>query len=203
MKQHRVLFVALAMTTLSGCGLAGNSSGPEEETLKVNMQQAGELAEQLLDSTVASVTPAVEARRGPSSDPICTDFKNDATGTGQVKRGRYVVTVISAERRGSFMGVIERHWKKEGYEITAVRPHKEKPAIFARTPEGFQLTATIGHAGQAFFSVSSPCVTESEVTEPPMPTLTPGSPEAEGLPYIKSPFWSAKTPVPSPSATSG
>ncbi|TXS57916.1 hypothetical protein EAO77_14735 [Streptomyces sp. t39] len=188
---------------MSGCGHVGNGSGPEEEILKANMQQAGDLAEKLLDSTIASVSPSVEARQGPSSNPICTDFKNDATGTGQVKRGRYIVTVISAERRGSFMGVIERYWKKEGYEITAVRPHKERPAIFARTPEGFQLTAKIGHAGQAFFNVASPCVTESEVTVPPRPTPTPGSPEAEGLPYIESPFWSANTPAPSPSASGG
>ncbi|QGV82534.1 hypothetical protein EIZ62_07895 [Streptomyces ficellus] len=169
----------------------------------MNMQQAGDRAEKILDDTFAAIQPPVETQRGPSGDPICTDFKNDATGTGQVIRRRHVMTVISAERRGSFMGVVERHWKKAGYEITTVRPSKESPAIFARTPEDFEVTVKIGDEGQAFFSVSSPCVTESEVTEPPRKPLDPNSPEAKGLPYIKSPFWSAETPVPSPPSNGG
>ncbi|MGW3400587.1 hypothetical protein [Streptomyces zhihengii] len=200
--KHRILAVALAVFTLSGCGLVGGADS-EGKDRKMNMQQAGEQAEELLDGTLAAVSPAVKALRGPSNDPICTDFKNDATGTGQVSRSRYVMTIVSAERRGNFMGVIERHWKNEGYEITAVRPHKEKPAIFARTPEGFEITVKIGREGQVIFNISSPCVTESEVTEPSTPPLTPGSPEAKGLPYIESPFWSANTPVPSPSANGG
>lgn len=203
--KYRTLAVTLAALTVSGCGLIGGDAetGPKGKTQNMNMQQAGDRAEEILDATLAAIKPGVEARRGPSNDPICTDFKNDATGTGQVMRGRYVMTVVSAERRGSFMGIVERHWKKQGYEITAVRPNKEKPAIFARTPEGFQLTVKVGHKGQVFFDVSSPCVTESEVTEPPREPIDPDSPEAEGLPYIKSPFWSADTPVPSPSANGG
>jgi hypothetical protein len=203
--KHRFVAVALAVLTLSGCGLIGgdDKTGPKGKTQNVNMQQAGDLAEKILDSTFAAIEPKVETQRGPSGDPICTDFKNDSTGTGQVIRRRHVMTVISAERRGSFMGVIERHWKKEGFEITTVRPSVERPAIFARSPEGFEVTVKIGDKGQAFFSVSSPCVTESEVTEPPREKLDPNSPEAKGLPYIKSPFWSAETPVPSPSTNGG
>ncbi|GAA2517079.1 hypothetical protein [Streptomyces gobitricini] len=203
--KHRILAVALAVLTVSGCGLIGDDAetGPKGKAQNVNMQQAGNRAEKILDDTLAAIQPRVETQRGPSGDPICTDFKNDSTGTGQVIRRRHVMTVISAERRGSFMGVVERYWKKEGYEITTVRPSKERPAIFARTSEGFEVTVKIGDKGQAFFSVSSPCVTESEVTEPPRKTLDPNSPEAKGLPYIKSPFWSAETPVPSPSTNGG
>ncbi|WP_217624200.1 hypothetical protein [Streptomyces sp. TRM64462] len=203
--KHRTLAMVLAAFVVSGCGLidSGDGTGPKGKAQNVNMQQAGEQAEQILDATLAAIKPPVETRRGPSSDPICTDFKNDATGTGQVTRRRHVMTVISAERRGSFVGVVERYWKKQGYEITAVRPNKEQPAVFARTPEGFQITVDIGYKGQAFFSVMSPCVAESEVTVPPAEPFDPDSPEAEGLPYIKSPFWSANTPVPSSSPSGG
>lgn len=202
--KNRTLTVALAVLTLSGCGLIdGAGAGSKGKAQNVNMQQAGDLAEKILDDTLAAIKPGVETQRGPSGDPICTDFKNDATGTGQVIRRRHVMTVISAERRGSFIGIVERYWKKEGYEITNVIPNKEMPGVFARTPEGFQLTVDFGYKGQAFFSVSSPCVTESKVTEPPRKELDPNSPEAKGLPYIKSPFWSAETPVPSPSTNGG
>lgn len=204
--KHRNLATVIAVLLVSGCGLTGGDSGtgPEKgKTQNVNMQQAADRAEKILDETLAAIKPGVETKQGPSSEPICTDFKNDATGTAQVLRGRNVLTVISAERRGSFIGVVERHWKKAGYEITAVRPHKERPAVFARTPDGFQITVKIGHKGQAFFNIASPCVTESEVTEPPRKPLDPNSPEAKGMPYIKSPFWSANTPVPSSSTTNG
>ncbi|WP_231626964.1 hypothetical protein [Streptomyces apocyni] len=202
---HRTLAVTLAALALSGCGLIDGDAGTgrKGKARNVNMQQAGDQAEKILGDTLAAIKPGVETQPGPSSDPICTDFKNDATGTGQVTRRRYVMTVISAERRGNFMGVVERYWKKEGYEITAVRPNKERPAVFARTPEGFQATAKIGREGQAFFSVMSPCVTESEVTEPEREPLAPDSPAAKGLPYIRSPFWSANTPGPSPTNKGG
>ncbi|MGW7360807.1 hypothetical protein ACWGI0_30335 [Streptomyces sp. NPDC054802] len=165
----------------------------------MNMQEAGDRAEQLLDGIFAAIRPSVETQRGPSNDSICTDFKDDATGTGSVTRRRHVLTIISDERRGSFLGVVERKWKKDGYEITGVREHKEKPAIFASAPEGFRVSLEFGFKGQAHFTVTSPCVTESEVTEPPREPLDPDSPASKGLPYIHSDFWSARTPPPSPS----
>ncbi|AWI28880.1 hypothetical protein [Streptomyces tirandamycinicus] len=166
----------------------------------MNMQEAGERAEQMLDGMIGSIKPGVDVQRGPSSDPICTDFKNDSTGTGQITRRRHVMTIISEERRGSFLGVVERQWKREGYAITSVREHKEMPAMFATSPEGFRVTLQFGFKGQAHFSITSPCVTESEVTEPPRQPLDPSSPAAEGFPYIRSDFWSAETPAPIPSA---
>lgn len=162
----------------------------------MNMQEAGDRAEKILDRTFGAIRPPVEAMRGPSDDPVCTDFKNDSTGTGQITRRRLVMTIISAERRGSFLGVVERAWKKHGYEITSVRNHPEMPAIYASTPEGFQVRVQFGYKGQADFVVDSPCVTESQVTEPPRTPFDPHSPAAKGLPYIHSDFWSAPSPVP-------
>ncbi|RNL71188.1 hypothetical protein EBF04_09225 [Streptomyces sp. I6] len=197
-----MLAVALTVTVVSGCGLiGGGDSAPKERTQSMNMQEAGERAEQMLDGIFGAIKPSVETERGPSSDSICTDFKNDSTGTGSITRRRYVMTIISDERRGSFLGVVERRWTKDGYKITSVREDKEMPAIFATSPEGFRVSLQVGYKGQAVISVTSPCVTESAVTEPPREPIDPGSPAAEGLPYVRSDFWSAETPAPSPSAS--
>lgn len=158
----------------------------------MNMQEAAEHAEGILDATLKAIDPSVEAMRGPSSDSKCTDFKNDGTGTGSVTRRRYVMTVISAERRGSFLGIVERYWKKQGYKITSVRNSADMPAVFATAPDGFEVSLEFGYKGQAGFHVVSPCVAESKVTEASRKPLEPGSPESKGLPYIHSDFWSAR-----------
>ncbi|MFG3474318.1 hypothetical protein ACGF3K_03480 [Streptomyces sp. NPDC047980] len=199
--KHRILAVALVLAVVSGCGLIGDGDAQPKgkAPTNMNMQEAGDRAEQILDGIFGAVKPSVETERGPSSDSICTDFKNDSTGTGSITRRRYVMTIISDERRGNFLGIVERKWKKDGYEITSVRKHKENPAIFATTPEGFRVVLEFGYKGQASIDVTSPCVTESEVTEAPREPLDPSSPAADGFPYIRSDFWSAKTPAPSAS----
>ncbi|MEV0963524.1 hypothetical protein AB0J25_13190 [Streptomyces sp. NPDC049910] len=200
--KHRMLAMAFAVSAVSGCGLVDNGSAePKGKTPTMDMQEAGDRAEQLLDGVFGAIQPEVETQRGPSDESICTDFKNDSTGTGSITRQRYVMTIISDERRGSFLGVAERHWKQAGFKITSVRKDKERPAIFASSPENFQISLEFGYRGQARIGVTSPCVTESAVTEPPREPIDPGSPAAEGLPYVRSDFWSAETPAPSPSAS--
>ena len=167
----------------------------------MNMQEAADSAEGIIDATLKAINPSVEVMRGPSSESTCTDFKNDGTGTGSVSRRRYVMTIISAERRGSFLGVVERFWKKEGYNITSVRNSADMPAISATAPDGFEVSLEFGYKGQAGFHVTSPCVAESKVTEAPRKPLDPDSPEAKGLPYIHSAFWSARTPTSAASPT--
>ncbi|MET8248294.1 hypothetical protein ABZV31_30150 [Streptomyces sp. NPDC005202] len=200
--------MALVAATLviSGCSFAGSngSKGKEATSGKeanVNMQEAADRAEGIIDATLKAVTLSVEAMRGPSSASRCTDFKNDGTGTGSVTRRRYVMTIISAERRGSFLGVVERYWKKQGYKITSVRSSADMPAVFATAPDGFQVSLEFGYKGQAGFHVTSPCVAESKVTEAPRKPLDPNSPESKGLPYVHSDFWSARTPISSVSPT--
>ncbi|PZT68811.1 hypothetical protein DN402_14495 [Streptomyces sp. SW4] len=97
---------ALAVSALSGCGLIGDdgadaSSKPQRSG---NLREAADRAEQILDGTLAGIEPGVAAVRGPSSDASCTDVKNDGTGARTVTRRRYVMTVISEERRRSFLG---------------------------------------------------------------------------------------------------
>jgi hypothetical protein len=103
----------------SGAAEARGESGAAKET-NMNMQEAADHAEGIIDAILKAINPSVEVMRGPSSDSSCTDFKNDGTGTGSVTRRRYVMTIISDERRGSFLGVVERYWKKHGYKITSV-----------------------------------------------------------------------------------
>ncbi|MFI6205629.1 hypothetical protein ACIBAI_04430 [Streptomyces sp. NPDC051041] len=174
-------------------------SGKKEEIM--NMQEAADHAEGIIDATLEAIDPPVEVMRGPSSESSCTDFKNDETGTGSVTRRRYVMTIISAERRGGFLGVVERYWKKQGYEITSIRNSSDMPAIFATAPDGFRVGLEFGYKGQAGFKITSPCVTESKVTEAPREPLKPGSPESKGLPYIHSDFWSSTAPISSASPT--
>ncbi|WP_256104068.1 hypothetical protein [Streptomyces sp. ODS05-4] len=108
---------------------------------------------------------------------------------------RFVVTIVSAERRGAFLGVVEHHWKSAHYKITSVRDNKEAPAIYASGPGDFRLSLAFGDKGQAFLTVASPCVTESDVTEPPRAPIPPEARAADGFPYLHSGFWSARTPV--------
>lgn len=165
----------------------------------MNMQEAADHAEGIIDATLKAIDPSIAVMRGPSSDSGCTDFKNDGTGTGSVTRRRYVMTIISDERRGSFLGVVERYWKRHGYKITSVRSSTDMPAIFATAPDGFEISLEFGYKGQANFQVTSPCVDESKVTEAPRKPLDPNSPESKGLPYVHSDFWSVHTPVSSAS----
>lgn len=193
----RVAALVASTLVMSGCGLVGGSGSergtadaPKEKNM--NMQEAADHAEGIIDATLKAINPSVEVMRGPSSDSSCTDFKNDGTGTGSVSRRRYVMTIISPERRGGFLGVVERFWKKEGYRITSVRNSADMPAIFASAPDGFEISLEFGYKGQAGFHVTSPCVAESKVTEPPRKPLNPTSPESKGLPYLHSDFWSTR-----------
>lgn len=33
------------------------------------------------------------------------------------------MTVVSAQRRGSLLGVVDRFWRKSGYRVTAINPN--------------------------------------------------------------------------------
>ncbi|MEV2247660.1 hypothetical protein [Streptomyces sp. NPDC049970] len=159
----------------------------------MNMQEAAEYSDSVLDATLRSVKPEVQWAHDDTT-----------SGTCDLSRRRTVMTIISDERRGNFLGLVESSWKQSGYKITSVNENRESPAIFARTPEGFGVSLIIGFKGQAFFEVATPCVEKSEVAEP---TAKPNGPAYEGVeiprPNVRSDFWSADTPVPSPAPVDG
>ncbi|MFJ8858802.1 hypothetical protein ACIRD8_10225 [Streptomyces sp. NPDC102451] len=178
--------LALLLICLSPVGCAGEViSTSSEGRSGMDMQEAADRADSILDSALNEIQPKVNWAHGITT-----------TGSCDVSRRRAVMTSISPERRGSFLGLMDRHWRKSGYRIKAVNNSAELPAIYAQTDEGFGVSLRFGGQGQAFFQVDSPCVDKSEVAES---TTPPNGPAYEGVyplprPNIRSPFWSAGAP---------
>ncbi|CAO0831126.1 Lipoprotein OS=Streptomyces microflavus OX=1919 GN=G3I39_12555 PE=4 SV=1 [Streptomyces microflavus] len=106
------------------------------------------------------------------------------------------MTVISAQRRGSLLGVVDRYWRNSGYRMRTVNNHVDAPAMYAETKDGFAVSLIVADKGQVHFDVNSPCVSYSEVADSPRQATAPLDPEAEVIPRpnIHSDFWSAQTP---------
>lgn len=104
------------------------------------------------------------------------------------------MTIVSEARRGSFLGLVDRFWRKSGYRIKAINNDADAPAIYAQTKDGFGVSLIIGFKGQAFFEVDSPCVKESEVAESTTPPNGPAYEDVYPLPRpnVHSDFWSAR-----------
>ncbi|WP_262375787.1 hypothetical protein [Streptomyces sp. sk2.1] len=162
---------------LAGCDVSGGSVGQEE---KVNMQEAAVRADEILDGTFAAIKPPVHWTHGQSTEGGC-----------DVQRRRAVMTVISKERRGSFLGVIERYWESRDYKQLSVNS-SDIPAMYYRTPDGFNVRVLVGSNGQAFFEVATPCVDPSEVFPPKAETVGPNyAGKKIPFPDVRSDFWSA------------
>nr|WP_226995174.1 MULTISPECIES: hypothetical protein [unclassified Streptomyces] len=158
------------------------ASGSRSE---MDMQEAAGRADEILDSVLSGIRPPVQWAHGVTT-----------TGGCDVSRRRIVMTVVSADRRGNFLGLVDRHWRGSGYLMKAVNDSVELPAIYAQTKDGFGVSLRFGGKGQAFFQVDSPCVDKSDVAES---TTPPNGPAYEGVyplprPNVRSPFWSAGAP---------
>ncbi|MDJ1645074.1 hypothetical protein P5W92_32380 [Streptomyces sp. J15] len=148
----------------------------------MDMQDAAERADEMLDRVLAEIDPSVRWVHGPTTTGGCT-----------VTRRRTVMTVVSPQRRGSLLGVVDRFWRKSGYRVTAINSHVDAPAIFVRTRDGFQVSLTVADKGQVHFDVDSPCVRHSEVADSTSQPTAFLDPDAELIPRpnIHSDFWSA------------
>ncbi|WSD73367.1 hypothetical protein OG978_21975 [Streptomyces sp. NBC_01591] len=160
---------------LAGCV----SDGKEAD---MDMQGAADYADEIMDATVNGIEPEVEWVHGPTT-----------TGGCAVTRRRVVMTVVSAARRGNFLGLVERMWRSREYRIKSVNRDMDSPAIYAQTRDGFGVTLIVGGEGQVFFEVDSPCVKESEVADPVTEPNGPTYADAEIIPrpHVHSDFWSA------------
>lgn len=183
--------IAAAGALLAGCALSDGTKDGDAAVAGMNMQEAAERADAMLYATVGAIKPEIE-------------WVHDTTTSGSCDVTRYwtVMTVISAERRGGFLGVVERFWKASGWKITAANASQERPRLYAVSPDGFGISLLFGHQGQAFFEVTTPCVDESKVSAP---KRAANGRTYEGdipTPNVRSDFWSATTPLPSPAPTS-
>ncbi|SCK28566.1 hypothetical protein YW7DRAFT_02232 [Streptomyces sp. AmelKG-E11A] len=183
--QGKYVVTAIVLGALvTGCAETKTSGaeGAERARSDMNMQEAADRADALLDLTFKAIQPPVQWAHGDTT-----------TGSCDLSRRRVVMTVISEQMRGSFLGVVERAWEKADVRITNVNKNKEFPALYAKTADGFGLRLSIAGEGQAFFEVATPCVEESEVAEP---TAEPNGPSYKDVdpiprPNVRSPFWSA------------
>ncbi|APS20654.1 MULTISPECIES: hypothetical protein [Streptomyces] len=175
-----VLVLALG-APLAGCGSErgdGVSAGKEE---RVDMQEAAEQSDAMLDAVLKGIDPDVQWAHGPTTTRACG-----------VTRRRAVMTVVSPERRQTFLDRAENFWRKNGYRIKAVNKDEKFPAVYAVTRSGFGVSVSFRGKGQAFLEADSPCVKESKVAAP---TAEPNGPAYKDVyplprPNVRSDFWS-------------
>ncbi|WP_133243290.1 hypothetical protein [Streptomyces scopuliridis] len=196
MTNTRLASIAILLALVNGCSAPSDTGHPEGKTSDMDMRRAAEEADVIMQRTLSGVKPELRWNHGPSNDKICTDVKNDSSGTGSVKRRIAIMTIVSKERRGNLLGVVERDWTARGYRITSVRASGEVPAIFAATPDDFRMRVAVGGGGQFFFSITTPCFAESAV---PDPATEPNTPQRAGdypqPPDVHDDFWSSKAPL--------
>jgi hypothetical protein len=196
----RLIGFAVITFSVASCSMNDVGSSDAGRGTKVNMQEAAEKADAVVFETLSSVDPSLQWTHDTSSGGGCTDFKNDSHGYGSTIRNAVVMTEVSEERRGALLGIIERNWKKAGYEITDVDSDREFPAIFAKSDDSFGIGLIVGDKGQFFLEVQTPCVKKSDVADP--------ATKANGHDYygrkvprpnVHDAFWSSKKPIPSAS----
>ncbi|WP_030590674.1 hypothetical protein [Streptomyces anulatus] len=179
--------VVLALgVPLSGCGSVEGSARDDVSTGKesgMDMQEAAERSDAMLDAVLKGIDPDVQWAHGPTTTRACG-----------VTRRRTVMTVVSAERRQTFLDRAETFWRKNDYRIKAVNKDEEFPAVYAVTKTGFGVSVSFRGKGQAFLEADSPCVKESKVAAP---TAEPNGPAYKDVyplprPNVRSDFWSGK-----------
>lgn len=162
------LVLALALA-LSACGSeegvsgGGSVQGAESgERGRMDMQEAAERSDAMLDAVLGAIDPDVQWAHGPTTTRACG-----------VTRRRAVMTVISADRRQAFLDRAEAFWRKSDYRIKAVNKDDVFPAVYAVTKAGFGVSVSFRGKGQAFLEADSPCVKESKVALPPPNRMVP------------------------------
>ncbi|MFF8966443.1 hypothetical protein ACF1BK_27260 [Streptomyces globisporus] len=180
-----VLVLALGVP-LAGCGNESGARGDGVSAGKekgVDMQEAAEQSDAMLDAVLKGIDPDVQWAHGPTTTRACG-----------VTRRRTVMTVVSPERRQTFLDRAETFWRKNGYRIKAVNKDEKFPAVYAVTRSGFGVSVSFRGKGQAFLEADSPCVKESKVADP---TTEPNGPAYKDVyplprPNVRSDFWSGK-----------
>ncbi|MEV7642789.1 hypothetical protein AB0O32_22910 [Streptomyces rubiginosohelvolus] len=180
-----VLVLALGVP-LAGCGSESGARGDGVSAGKekgVDMQEAAEQSDAMLDAVLKGIDPDVQWAHGPTTTRACG-----------VTRRRTVMTIVSPERRQTFLDRAETFWRKNDYRIKAVNKDEKFPAVYAVTRSGFGVSVSFRGKGQAFLEADSPCVKESKVADP---TTEPNGPAYKDVyplprPNVRSDFWSGE-----------
>ncbi|MFE8914915.1 hypothetical protein [Streptomyces globisporus] len=179
-----VLVLALGVP-LAGCGSESGSRGEAtsagKESGTMDMQEAAEQSDAMLDAVLKGIDPDVQWAHGPTTTRACG-----------VTRRRAVMTIVSPERRQTFLDRAETFWRKNDYRIKAVNKDEKFPAVYAVTRSGFGVSVSFRGKGQAFLEADSPCVKESKVAAPKTGPNGPAYKDVYPLPRpnVRSDFWS-------------
>ncbi|MFI5773346.1 hypothetical protein ACIA74_33500 [Streptomyces sp. NPDC051658] len=193
-RRFQIIAVALAVGfALSACGSENAQSGANTSTTAtksttgtkgsgMDMQEAADRADSMLDAVLKEIDPEVQWAHGPTTKGSC-----------DVTRRRTVMTIVSADRRQSFLDQVEKFWRTSDYRIKAKNNDTEFPAVYAVTKDGFGISVSVRAKGQAFFEADSPCVKESKVADS---ESKPNGPAYKGVyplpsPNVRSDHWSA------------
>ncbi|MGV9266510.1 hypothetical protein ACWDRR_17835 [Kitasatospora sp. NPDC003701] len=163
----------------------------------VDQDAAAERCEHLLRETLDAVRPALSWRRAAPSAGARLPAPGSGPADGGVQwyvgRGRDIVTIISAARRGELPVMVEAGWRRRGWTITSVNAGRDLPGVAAVTPDGYRLALEFGGLGEARLTATSPGVARS--ARPDGARGGPEVPFAAGavrpLPEVCCPFWSA------------
>ncbi|MFE6666899.1 hypothetical protein ACFVFH_25450 [Streptomyces sp. NPDC057697] len=199
-RRFQIVAVALAVGfTLSACGsekaqpgadtstpAAGSGTGgTDTKGSNMDMQEAADRADGMLDAVLKEINPEVQWAHGPTTKGSC-----------DVTRRRAVMTIVSADRRQGFLDQVEKFWRASDYRIKAKNNDTEFPAVYAVTKDGFGISVSVRAKGQAFFEADTPCAKESKVADS---VSRPNGPAYKGVyplpsPNVRSEYWSAGAP---------
>ncbi|MGW2087883.1 hypothetical protein [Streptomyces sp. NPDC001880] len=196
-RRFQIVAVTLAVGfALSACGSENAQTGANTSTTatksakgtegtkgsSMDMQDAADRADSMLDAVLKKIDPEVQWAHGPTTKGSC-----------DVTRRRTVMTIVSPDRRQSFLDQVEQFWRASDYRIKAKNNDTEFPAVYAVTKDGFGISVSIRAKGQAFFEADTPCVKESKVADS---ESKPNGPAYKGVyplpsPNVRSDYWSA------------
>ncbi|MFE7108256.1 hypothetical protein ACFU98_23620 [Streptomyces sp. NPDC057575] len=195
-RRFQIVAVALAVGfALSACGSEKAHPGADTNTTtttsagsegtkgsNMDMQEAAERADGMLDDVLKAIDPEVQWAHGPTTKGSC-----------DVTRRRTVMTIVSADRRQSFLDQVEKFWRAGDYRIKAKNKDEQFPAVYAVTKDGFGISVSVRAKGQVHFEADTPCVKESKVADS---TSKPNGPAYKGVyplpsPNVRSDVWSA------------
>ncbi|GAA2998425.1 hypothetical protein JCM13580A_41610 [Streptomyces drozdowiczii] len=183
----RLLGCVLLAVLLTAC-----QGGKEKEEPNMDMQQAGERAEEILDGLMAAIQPSVKWARGLTGETACDKGFSEQTGTTSITRSRNVLTVVSRQRRGELFKMIRGHWEQQGFREFDIDSREDMPRTRAKSPDGLVVILSAGSTGNISVTAGFACARDSPMSYPKGTPSHPGGPvKSERIPREHSPYWSA------------